>query len=1020
MKNILTPNRPLLLYFVLFLNCVPFMGPIATSLNASTPTFLVDGCTDMTACNYNPDATTDDGSCEYGIATCDEPCNAIVGCTNPFACNYDADANCDDGSCDYGNADCPSPCTDITGCTNPLACNYNAEASCDDGSCAFPPCNVAGCTDPCAANYNPDASIEDGSCEPYDTTCNTDCTLGDIEAWDATSCSCMVVDTIVYGCLSFEACNFNPDANCNDGSCSFIVEANAGPDQNVCGFTTTLEANEEEGVWTTFFGGVSFEDATNPQTTVTVSQAGSYVFFWNTFNNCPDTDNDQDPVSVLFLDPYLADAGGDASTCSQAYPLNANTPEGLAATGTWTVVEGTGNFNDSSSPNAIVTGLSEGNNTFQWTVSGPLCYTVSDSITVTVVTEPIPANAGEDALICGNTYQLQASELGAWSGDGNFDNINDPLSTVSVNDFGTYTFIWTVSNECGTSMDSVNITFSQNMTEADAGPDQTVCGFTTTLEAVIEPENTGMWISNFGGVTFADVNDPTTQVTVDQPGPFIFFWQENAMCGNEEVSDSDLVSITFQEEDSEACQGGCTDPCAINYNADAVTDDGSCLEYSTDCDDGCILTSEFYDSNTCQCVFIQPTCFGEDDCASYYFDETTCECASEPLCATIIGNVFFDENNNSIQDTMDTDVENLIVLLYDDQGDVVAQTTTDINGEYFFVDIPEGYYYLFFSVPSSFVVVEADVSGDDAIDSDINSNGTTEVFEVVAGDFISDIDLGITTQSITCEDFGVFVDVICNDENYELILSFDVGGEINEYLIIDNQTGEEIITNQELVFLGPFEFGTGYSYTIIATSNTQCLEQFNQAVIDCVATAVELLGFEGENTPKGNLLKWQTASEENNEYFKLMHSTDGLHFEEINRQRGAGNSQATLSYQYLDVTASEGLNYYRLDQVDSDGKESSSTILVLENLPTDISILDVYPNPATTFLNVQFESLLDQPTQMNVYNTQGSLIESMLIQTNKGLNQINLDIADLMTGLYFIELTNDNTLIQRTRFVKNP
>ena len=47
------------------------------------------GCTDATACNYDPDATLDDGSCNFY-------CN---GCTDPTACNYDATATQDDGSC---------------------------------------------------------------------------------------------------------------------------------------------------------------------------------------------------------------------------------------------------------------------------------------------------------------------------------------------------------------------------------------------------------------------------------------------------------------------------------------------------------------------------------------------------------------------------------------------------------------------------------------------------------------------------------------------------------------------------------------------------------------------------------------------------------------------------------------------------------------------------------------------------------------------------------------------------------
>ena len=84
--------------------------------NAQPP--VIEGCTDSGACNFNPNATVDDGLCEY------ESC---AGCLDNAACNYDPSATLGDGSCDYG----------CYGCTDPLAFNYDVSATIDDGSCTY-------------------------------------------------------------------------------------------------------------------------------------------------------------------------------------------------------------------------------------------------------------------------------------------------------------------------------------------------------------------------------------------------------------------------------------------------------------------------------------------------------------------------------------------------------------------------------------------------------------------------------------------------------------------------------------------------------------------------------------------------------------------------------------------------------------------------------------------------------------------------------------------------------------------
>ena len=136
----------------------------------------VNGCTDSTALNFNPEATINDGSCEYEQGACDD--GYVLDCNGN--CAYETwigDGLCDDGSyalggvdiyfnCEeFGNdgGDCGDVVVDSLGCTDPNASNYNPNAFADDGSCIYDV--ESGCTDAEALNYNPNAIEDDGSCE---------------------------------------------------------------------------------------------------------------------------------------------------------------------------------------------------------------------------------------------------------------------------------------------------------------------------------------------------------------------------------------------------------------------------------------------------------------------------------------------------------------------------------------------------------------------------------------------------------------------------------------------------------------------------------------------------------------------------------------------------------------------------------------------------------------------------------------------------------------------------------------
>lgn len=202
------------------------------------------GCTNSSACNYDPNATVDDGSCET---------DSCSGCTDAEACNYDSGATIDDDSCTY------------PGCNSFGACNYSFTAGCDDGSCCFNTCvemtmgpwylsPFGGLGDLLSfviiENLTND-TIESGGnffSTIYDDCLEAGCyTLsvtgdGDVD-WNFSYDPLWIIigaDLTIFsgtgpfegvfiigdggesgGCMDAQACNFEPGALCDNGSCCY-------------------------------------------------------------------------------------------------------------------------------------------------------------------------------------------------------------------------------------------------------------------------------------------------------------------------------------------------------------------------------------------------------------------------------------------------------------------------------------------------------------------------------------------------------------------------------------------------------------------------------------------------------------------------------------------------------------------------------------------------------------------------------------------------------------------------------
>ncbi len=186
---------------------------------------------------------------------------------------------------------------------------------------------------------------------------------------------------------------------------------------------------------------------------------------------------------------------------------------------------------------------------------------------------------------------------------------------------------------------------------------------------------------------------------------------------------------------------------------------------------------------------------------------------------------------------------------------------------------------------------------------------------------------------------------------------------------------------------------------------------------------ISLLSFTGRKQDKTNLLEWATASETNNKGFELQRSANGTDFTSVayvNSKALGGNSSAQLNYSFSDVTPLSGTNYYRLKQVDKDGKFSMSNIVAIKGLkPTQLQLVNVYPNPTVNKLNVNIESPVTENITLFVTDMAGKTLMNLRKAVAVGDNIFELNVSTLPTGSYLIKAICANGCETTTaKFVK--
>ena len=148
-------------------------------------------------------------------------------------------------------------------------------------------------------------------------------------------------------------------------------------------------------------------------------------------------------------------------------------------------------------------------------------------------------------------------------------------------------------------------------------------------------------------------------------------------------------------------------------------------------------------------------------------------------------------------------------------------------------------------------------------------------------------------------------------------------------------------------------------------------------------------------------LQWTTEQEENSSYFEIQRSFGSGAFTKILQVPALGNSTTPHTYRAIDNSPETGIDYYRLKEVDKDGKYIYSSIVSV-TFSAENS-LQVYPNPVTDKFFVNINVAAQQKINLRLYDITGKLVSTKQILLNAGSNLQPWDISSLASGVYLLK-----------------
>lgn len=235
-------------------------------------------------------------------------------------------------------------------------------------------------------------------------------------------------------------------------------------------------------------------------------------------------------------------------------------------------------------------------------------------------------------------------------------------------------------------------------------------------------------------------------------------------------------------------------------------------------------------------------------------------------------------------------------------------------------------------------------------------------------------------------------------------------------------TGTNNLNQLRLMVDGDGDFTSGTTLispsSVNAVSNTVTFavnftdgQFFTLGSVENASLPVTLVSFGVKVTTEKNvLIEWATAGEENNAFFTVERSSDGLVFENIATLRGAGNSEDINYYDHTDTKPLKGTAYYRLRQTDLNGGSTTSEVkrVHIAEIIEDVEEYKLFPNPIASGQELTFVyTVLNQiDVSINVMDTKGVIYKRLQATLSPETGHVGISTTGLLPGLYVVVITD--------------